>query len=136
MKYRCNADHPITHPHYKAKGITVCDRWKSFENFLADMGPSPSKYHEIDRENNDKGYYPENCRWATNTENMRNRSNSIMWVIDGIEYESISEAATALSVSIQTISNWCNGRKSKKGHQLEPKPNCRSYKKYENSPQS
>lgn len=90
MRSRCASNNPITFPHYKAKGITVCEHWNRFENFLSDMGSAPSAKHEIDRKDNDLGYFPENCQWATNTQNTRNRSVSLVWVIDGIEYESIS----------------------------------------------
>lgn len=64
------------HKHYKyygGRGITVCKRWKKFENFLKDMGKKPTPKHSIDRVNNDKGYYPKNCRWATAKEQRANQ---------------------------------------------------------------
>lgn len=53
--------------------LAICDRWlNSYENFLADMGQAPSEKHQVDRIDNSKGYSPDNCRWVTPKENMRN----------------------------------------------------------------
>lgn len=63
---------------YAKRGITICDRWLGdggFANFLADMGPRPSG-HFLDRVDTNGNYCPENCRWVTHSQNMRNtRSN-------------------------------------------------------------
>jgi hypothetical protein len=76
MKTRCynhNAKKNIT---YKTKNIQVCDRWlKSFENFIDDMGKAPSKNHSLDRIDNSKGYFPDNCRWATQKTQVNNRGS-------------------------------------------------------------
>lgn len=69
--------------HAKYNGITVCDRWRSFENFLADMGERPSPAHTIDRIDNSKGYEPGNCRWATMKEQQNNRTNNRIITFQG-----------------------------------------------------
>jgi len=73
MKQRCQNP---KHPRFKdwgARGIRVCDRWQTFSNFFEDMGKKPSKTHSIDRINNDGNYEPTNCRWATKSEQSKNR---------------------------------------------------------------
>lgn len=69
---------------YGGRGISICERWMVFENFAADMGPMPSKKHEIDRKNNDGNYEPSNCRWATRKEQTRNYSRNRLMTIDGV----------------------------------------------------
>lgn len=62
---------------YGAKGISVCKRWRdSFEAFAADMGEPPTTGHSIDRIDNSLGYEIGNCRWATASEQSRNRRNN------------------------------------------------------------
>lgn len=74
MVDRCNNPKNPAWGDYGGRGIKVCARWEgSFESFLADMGMRPSKKLSIDRVNNDLGYSPENCRWATSTEQALNR---------------------------------------------------------------
>lgn len=81
---RCCVPSNGTYPKYGGKGISVCDRWRIFENFLSDMGSKPSADHSIDRIDNSQGYHPENCRWATRTQQGRNKTNNRMLTIDGV----------------------------------------------------
>lgn len=84
MRQRCHNPDNQAYPSYGARGITVCDRWlHSFDAFREDMGPKPSPQHEIDRIDNDAGYSPENCRWATRSENDRNRRSTVWVQFDG-----------------------------------------------------
>lgn len=69
---------------YGGRGITICDRWlNSFETFLGDMGECPTG-HSLDRIDNSKGYEPGNCRWATQIEQQRNRTNNHILTINGV----------------------------------------------------
>jgi len=72
MKARCYNKNNSRYPYYGARGIYVCDRWlNDFNAFAADMGVKP-RGCSIDRVDNNDGYHPLNCRWATRTEQMRN----------------------------------------------------------------
>lgn len=76
MKKRCeNPRHP-SYDNYGGRGIQVCERWQRYSNFLEDMGLPPFEGAELDRIDNDGNYEPGNCRWATITENARNKRGS------------------------------------------------------------
>ena len=82
IKQRCLNPNNEKYPRYGGRGITVCSRWMLFDNFLFDMGEIPNGM-SIDRIDNNKGYSKENCRWATNREQSRNKSNNVLLSLNG-----------------------------------------------------
>jgi hypothetical protein len=83
MQARCYRPSSTTYRYYGGRGIKVCDRWlRSFKNFYEDMGPKPDRSYSIERINRDGNYEPINCKWASQTEQLRNR-RSWLWSVDG-----------------------------------------------------
>jgi hypothetical protein len=80
MISRCADPRNASYPSYGGRGITVCERWLKFENFLSDVGARPSLDHSIDRENRDCNYEPGKVRWATREEQNANRPDPGGWV--------------------------------------------------------
>lgn len=84
MKDRCLNEKCHAYPDYGGRGITISDEWMSFETFFNDVIPTYRKGLELDRRDNDKGYSKENFRWATRTENIRNRRNTVFLEVNGV----------------------------------------------------
>ncbi len=85
LRWRCNIRNKSDAANYHGRGITVCDRWKSFENFYEDMGDKPDPTYSIERINNDGNYEPSNCKWATDEEQLLNRRCGCLVVFKGEE---------------------------------------------------
>ena len=84
MIQRCTDPTHRAWKNYGGRGITVCERWlHSFEAFWEDMGPTYQPGLDLDRENNDLGYSPENCRWVSRTTNCRNKRGARTAEIEG-----------------------------------------------------
>jgi len=102
MRWRCEKPQSKQFADYGGRGISVCERWLDYKTFEADMMPRPSLKHTIDRINNDKGYSPENCRWATRKEQQRNQRRAVYVTIEGKNYRAI-ELAEAAGLKTDTI---------------------------------
>lgn len=94
MKQRAANPNAPNARHYSERGIGVCKRWLKFENFLADMGERPNGQC-LERIDNDKGYSPNNCRWATQAEQLRNRRSNVF-----IEYEGKRQTVRDWSIEL------------------------------------
>lgn len=102
FKQRCQNEKLDTYRHYGGRGITVCPEWEVFDNFLRDMGPRPSPKHSLDRIDVNKGCCPENCRWATKLEQVRNQRANVFIEMDGVK-KCISEWAYEYGLQIDTL---------------------------------
>lgn len=100
MKSRCGNPLNPEYKNYGGRGITFCDRWKLFDNFLEDMGDKPANT-SIDRIDNDGNYEPHNCRWATLDQQLMNRRNSI-YITMGDKKYSLKELAIKHGIAYNT----------------------------------
>lgn len=98
---RCLNPNDSNFHHYGGRGITVCERWLDFANFLTDMGQPPEGM-TIERENNDGPYSPENCVWATRQTQMRNRRVT-RWLEWNGDKRTVSEWADHIGMARKTL---------------------------------
>lgn len=102
MMGRCANKNHHAYPYYGGRGISVCDKWHLFENFLADMGERP-KETSIDRfPDNNGNYEPGNCRWATMHEQTRNKRNSVFIEFGG-RNQCVADWAREIGISTSTL---------------------------------
>lgn len=105
MIARCNNPNAKNYKDYGGRGIRVCQRWlgeHGFQNFLNDMGRRPSNGLSLDREKNDLGYSPDNCRWANSKQQGRNKRNSRVLTV-GAQSAPLSEWAERTGIGKTTI---------------------------------
>jgi hypothetical protein len=102
MKARCNPNAKYTKSHlYSEKGIMVCEKWKKFENFYADMGEAPTN-KTLGRLDGNKGYCLENCRWETYTEQANNTTKN-HWIEFNNKKMTIAQWANLLGIKQNTL---------------------------------
>jgi hypothetical protein len=101
MVMRCHNPNSSSYARYGAKGIMVCDRWRVYENRLADMGEPPDGM-TLDRIDNSQGYSPDNCRWATAKQQAANSSKPRWLTLNG-ETKNLSEWARHLGIHNVTL---------------------------------
>lgn len=99
---RCTQPSNPAYQHYKKRGITICERWRKFENFLEDMGERPEGT-TLDRwPDNNGNYEPGNCRWATKQEQGNNRITNVRFTYRGNTF-TLAELARATGASKETL---------------------------------
>lgn len=113
MLQRCEDKNCSDYQYYGARGITVCERWHSFELFYADVGERPEGM-TLERINNNDGYGPDNFRWATRLEQMQNTRSTRQVEYEGRKW-SISELARHCGIKPRTL----NARINKLGYTVE-----------------
>jgi hypothetical protein len=101
MISRCSNSHNNQWSNYGKRGITVCKRWGVFQNFLDDMGKKPTKL-TLERVDNEKGYQPGNCRWATQEEQQHNTRRNHNITIGG-ETRCLAEWRRLYSLNSPTV---------------------------------
>jgi hypothetical protein len=101
MKARCANPSAAHFDRYGGRGISVCARWQSFDQFLADIGERPAGT-TLDRINNEGNYEPGNCRWATRKANSRNRSDNHLLTFNG-QTKTLAEWVESTSHSLATL---------------------------------
>jgi hypothetical protein len=103
MIQRCHNPKDTNYKNYGARGIAVCDEWRrSFDRFLADVGRRPSPAHSIDRRDNDGGYTPGNCAWATRAQQRRNSRQNVYVYLHGFRM-CAADAASAIGITRQSL---------------------------------
>jgi hypothetical protein len=102
MLQRCNSKNDAEYSNYGGRGISVCESWRTFDNFYADMGDAGVGM-TLDRIDNNQGYYKENCRWASRSEQSNNKRTNLRFLFEGKD---------------QTLAEICGGSKNAKYYRV------------------
>lgn len=113
MKQRCTNQKNKQWRNYGGRGITLCEEWRTFSGFFADMGAGYAPGLSLDRVDNSAGYSKANCRWATAAQQTRNNRRNV-WVTLHGKTMVLQDWAASLGVSRQAFYYW-----TKKGYSYE-----------------
>lgn len=102
MLSRCLNPRDAAYANYGSRGISVCRRWRKFDEFIKDMGRRPSPAHTLERKDNDGSYMPSNCEWATRKKQARNRRTNRMLTHKGVT-QCLAMWSESLGVNRQVI---------------------------------
>ena len=104
MIARCNRPTSSGYRNYGGRGIKVCDRWKDYSLFMKDVGPRPDEDHSLDRIDNDGNYEPGNVRWASRSDQQKNKTTTKFYT-DGSFTGTLVECARHLGIS-KELAHW------------------------------
>ena len=105
MKDRCNNPNHPSYPRYGGRGIMVCDRWRhDFHMFVCDMGSRPNGFL-LERIDNNLGYFPKNCKWASRLEQTRNRPDFNVTLTHQGKTQLLIDWAQDLGIGIAALHN-------------------------------
>lgn len=107
MINRCTNPKTTRYENYGGRGITVCSHWHVFGSFLEDMGKKPSDKYSLERRDNEKGYEPDNCYWATPAQQARNRRSSHRIAYNG-EHKTLADWADSTGIPYATLNKRIN----------------------------
>jgi len=109
MKDRCLNKNHLAYGEYGGRGINICEKWIKFEGFYEDMGDRPTN-KSLDRIDNDKGYYKENCKWSTQKEQSNNKRNNHLITFKG-KTQNVTQWSEELGINRETLYGRINRRK-------------------------
>lgn len=104
LRARCTNEKAKDYPRYGGRGITFDPSWESFEKFFEDVGLPPSERHTLDRRENSGNYEPGNVRWATYTEQNRNRRDNVRFMV-GEKSQTLREWAEEFGINRSTLTS-------------------------------